>query len=135
MKHSRLLFIVIIAFSLGFALHFLITNLQTKPEVSLLLQQRVMGEQTTADNFITYIDYDGWEFKPRAVTIKKGNYIAITNKSKDKLMWLVSDNQDLNTQRGYGEGEKLQLTLLKEGTYKITNRLDTKGFLEVMVEP
>lgn len=135
MKHSRLLFIVIIAFSLGFALHFLITNLQTKPEVSLLLQQRVAGEQTTADNFITYVDYDGWEFKPRTVTIKKGNYIAITNKSKDKLMWLVSDNADLNTKRGYGEGERLQLTLLKEGTYKITNRLDTKNFLEVMVEP
>lgn len=111
------------------------TNLQIKDEVSLLPQQNVGGAQTTADQFITYIDYDGNEFNPKTVTIKKGNYIAITNKSKDQLMWLVSDNADLNTKRGYGEGEKLQLTLLKEGTYKVTNRLDTKGFLEVVVEP
>ncbi len=134
MKRSRLLFLIILAFSLGFALHWLITNLQTKPDISLLPQQNVL-EQKNSDQFITYIDYDGKEFKPATVTIKKGNYIAITNKSKDKLMWLVSDNADLNTQRGYGEGERLQLTLLKEGSYKVTNRLDTKSFIEVVVEP
>lgn len=134
MKHSRLLFIVIIAFSLGFALHFLITNLQTKPEVSLLLQQRVAGEQTTADNFITYIDYDGNDFEPSSVIVTKGNYIAITNKSKEKLMWLVSDDKDLNTARGYGEGERLQLVLLKGGQFKVANKLNPKAWFSVTVQ-
>lgn len=135
MRRSRLFFLLILAFGLGFTLHFLITNLQIKSEVSLLPQQNVAGAQIAADQFITYIDYDGKKFKPSTATIKKGNYLAITNKSSDKQMWLVSDNADLNTQRGYGEGERLQLVLLKEGRYKVTNRLDTKGFLEVVVEP
>ncbi len=135
MKRSKLLFLIILAASAGFALRWLITNLQTKPDISLILQQNVTGEQTTADQFITYIDYDGTEFKPAAVTVKKGNYIAITNQSKDKQMWLVSDNADLNTKRGYGEGERLQLTLLKEGRYIVTNRLDTKASIEIVVEP
>jgi len=134
-KHSKLLLFLILAFGLGFTLHFLITNLQIKPEISLLPQQNVAGVQTSTDQFITYVNYDGKEFKPSAVTIKKGNYLAITNKSSDKQMWLVSDNADLNTQRGYGEGERLKLTLLKEGRYKVTNRLDTKGFLKIVVKP
>ncbi len=108
------------------------TSTQVQP-VSLL-KQNVLG-QASNDEFITYIDYDGKKFKPSTVYIKKGNYIAITNQSKEKLMWLVSDNPDLNTVRGYGESERLQLTLLKEGTYKVTNRLNTKSSLEVVVEP
>lgn len=124
--------LLIVSFSMGFALHWLITSIQVQP-VSLL-KQNVLG-QASQDQFITYVDYDGKKFKPSVVTIKKGNYIAITNKSSDQLMWLISDNADLNTKRGYGEGEKLQLTLLKEGTYKVANRLNTNASIEVVVEP
>ena len=129
------LFLVILAFSLGFVVHLLLMNLQNKPDLNLLSQQSVAGEKITADEFITYIDYDGNEFKPRTVTVKKGNYIAIMNKSKDKQMWLVSDNADLNTKRGYGEGEIVRLTLLKEGSYNVINRLNTKAFIKVVVVP
>lgn len=128
----RLLLLLIVSFSLGFALHWLITSTQVQP-VSIL-GQNVAG-LASQDEFITSVAYDGKKFKPSSVTVKKGNYIAITNTSRDQLMWLISDNADLNTKRGYGEGEKLQLILLKEGRYKVTNRLDTKGFLEVVVEP
>ena len=128
-KFTILLFV---SFSLGFALHWLITNTQVQ-SVSLL-KQNVLGKMSN-DQFITYIDYDGKGFKPSSVIVKKGNYIAITNKSSDQLMWLISQNPDLNTQRGYGEGEKLQLILLREGTYKVTNRLDTKAYVEVVVKP
>lgn len=135
MKRSKLLLFLILSFGLGFALHFLITNLQIKPEVSLLPQQNVAGAQTTTDQFITNVAYDGKKFKPSSVTVRKGNYIAITNTSRDQLMWLVSDNSDLQTPRGYGEGEKLQLVLLREGRYKVTDKLNATSFLEVLVEP
>jgi len=127
-------FFVVLAFILGFAVHWLLTTLQIKPEVSLLPQQNVAGTQTTADQFITYIDYDSKKFKPSAVTIKKGNYLAIINKSKDQLMWLISDESQLNTQRGYGEGEKLQLTLLKEGEFKVIDKLNPNASLVIKVE-
>jgi plastocyanin len=133
-KRSRLIFFLILTFSLGFALHWLITSLQTKPAASLILGgQNVLG-QKSFDQFITYIDYDGSKFNPKTVTIKKGNYIAITNKSKDKFMWLISDNVDLNTKRGFGEGERLQLMLLTEGSYKVVDKLNSKAILTITVE-
>ncbi len=116
---------------MGFVLHWLITNTQVQPVSNL--GQNVLG-QASQDPFITYIDYDGKRFKPSSVIIKKGNYVAITNTSSDQLMWLISDNQDLNTQRGYGEGEKLQLTLLKEGEFKVVDKLSPNVSLSVKVE-
>lgn len=134
MKRSKLLLFLILAFSLGFALHWLITNLQIKPEVSLLPQQEVAGAQSTTDQFITYVDYDGRKFKPSSVTVEKGNYLAITNTGREQLMWLISDNPDLQTPRGYGEGEKLQLTLLKIGEFKVVDKLSPGVSLSVKVE-
>ena len=139
MKRSRLLLLVILIFFLGFgAAYILFTSdiLQVnRPDIGFLFKQKVAAVKTTADNFITYIDYDGTDFSPRKVIIKKGNYIAITNKSKTELMWLVSNNTGLNTKRGYAEGERLQLILLKEGRYVVANRLNTKASTEVVVEP
>jgi len=138
-KRLRLLFVIVSVFSLGFGAAFLLFVSDVLPvkqsPITFLPQQNANLEQTATDNFITYVNYDGSKFNPKTVTIKKGNYIAITNKSKNSLMWLVSDNADLNTKRGFGEGERLQLTLIKEGNYKVTNKLDTKALLEVIVLP
>jgi len=123
--------LLIVSFSMGFALHWLITSIQVQP-VSLL-KQNVLG-QASQDQFIAHIDYDGKKFKPSSVIIKKGNYIAITNKSSDQLMWLISDNQDLQTPRGYGEGEKLTTTLLKEGEFKVVDKLNPNVSIKVSVE-
>lgn len=133
MKIVKLLLFSVALFSLGFLANAFLLQ-KNAADITALSQQSVLGEKAE-DRFITNIDYDGEKFKPSSVTVKKGNYIAITNTSRDQLMWLISDHQDLQTARGYGEGEKLQLILLKEGTYKVTNRLDTKGLLGVVVEP
>ncbi len=127
-KFTILLFV---SFSLGFALHWFITSTQIQ-SVSPFAQN-VLGKMSN-DQFITYIDYDSKGFKPSVVIIKKGNYIAITNKSSDQLMWLISDNADLNTKRGYGEGEKLQLTLLKEGEFKVADKLNPSVSLSIKVD-
>jgi len=131
--------LLIVSFSLGFALHWLISEGKnlfiagTQVQPVSLLGQNVLG-RASQDQFITYVDYDGKSFKPGSVIVKKGNYLAITNKSKDQLMWLISQNLDLNTQRGYGEGEKLQLTLLKEGEFKVIDKLNPNTSLVIKVE-
>lgn len=127
----RLLLLLIVSFSMGFALHWLITNTQVQP--ASILGQNVAG-LASQDEFITRVDYDGKKFKPNSVTVKKGNYLAITNTSRDKLMWLISDNPDLQTPRGFGEGEKLQLTLLKMGEFKVVDKLSPSVSLSVKVE-
>ena len=133
MKRVTIGFLLITFFSLGFVTHAVLVG--NRPLEITALSQPILGVKDPDDDFITSVDYNGDQFNRRSVTVKKGNYIAITNKSRDQLMWLISDESNLNTQRGYGEGEKLQLTLLKEGEFKVVNKLNTKAYLNVVVQP
>lgn len=49
-------------------------------------------------------------------------------------MWLVSDLPELNTVRGYGQGEEKRVKPVKEGTFKLTNKLniDAKATIKVL---
>lgn len=85
------------------------------------------------DSLITYVNYDGDQFVPKRIIILKGNYLAITNTATDKLMWLSSDNDLLNTPRGYAESERLQVLLPKVGEYTVTNKLNTQAQLSIQV--
>ena len=133
----KLLFLSITLFSFGFLANAFFFQKNTAQIISLS-QPNVLGTKES-DQFITYIDYDGNDFNPNAAVVTKGSYIAITNSSKEKLMWLVSDNPDLSTPRGYGEGERLQLALQKSGEFQITNKLNLKAratiFVKEAVEP
>lgn len=133
MKKVKLVLLFVGFFSLGFLANAILFQKNTV-EITALSQPSVLGLKDPDDEFITSVGYDGEQFAPRSVTVKKGNYIAITNTSKGKLMWLVSDNPDLATSRGYGEGERLQLVLLKAGEYKVANKLDTKAWILVTVK-
>ncbi len=128
----KLLLFSITLFSLGFLANAFLFQ-KTPAEIISQSQQSVLGVKIL-DQFITYIDYDGNDFKPKFAVVTKGNYIAITNKSREKLMWLVSDNPDLNTVRGYGEGERLQLILQKSGEFKITNKLKSSAQATIIVK-
>ena len=119
-------------FILGFLANAFLFQKNTAQIISLS-QPSILGIKGS-DQFITHIDYNGNDFEPNAVVMTKGNYIAITNSSKEKLMWLVSDNPDLNTVRGYGEGERLQLTLQKSGEFQITNKLNFKARATIIVK-
>lgn len=129
----KLVLLLVGFFSLGFLANALLFQKNTV-EITALSQPSVLGLKDPDDQFITSVDYDGEQFKPRSVTVKKGNYIAITNTSKEHLMWLVSDNPDLSTPRGYGEGERLQLVLLRGGEYKVANKLNPKAWISVTVK-
>lgn len=131
-KKFKLLFLIGASFTAGWAMYGLIFNPYI--DTRAILEQTVL-RRDPAVKFITYVDYIGREFNPKMVTIKKGNYIAITSKSKTELMWLVSDYPGLNTARGYGDGEQLQLTLLKEGNYKVVSKYNPAVVLLVTVSP
>lgn len=138
----RLLLLLILSFSLGFFFNFVINKVQNRPDsgslnLKLLLkpQEEIKPKKAAADNFITSINYDGKQFKPRSAKVGKGNYITITNRSSTGLMWLVSDNPVLNTPRGYGEGEMLREILTEVGKYQVVNKLNPENFLVVEVIP
>lgn len=119
---------IILAFILGFLLREVLYRKQIQP-----LQFNNMAEVGRADKFITYITYDGKGFSSSSVEMKKGNYLAITNMSKDKAMWLLSDNPDLATRRDYGEGERLQLMMGETGKYAVGVQDNAKASLVISV--
>jgi hypothetical protein len=128
----KLVLLLIAFFGLGFVVGgFLVGN--TPFEITALSQPSVLGKQDPDDDFITHVDYDGKRFKSNAVTINIGNYITITNQSKKELMWLVSNLKDLNTVRGYGEGERVQAILTQKGEFKVMDKL-TQSLLVVTVK-
>ena len=131
MKIVKLLLFSVTLFSLGFLANAFLFQ-KTVSDISSLSQTNVL-RQSSADEFITGVDYDGKRFKPSSVTITIGNYITITNQSKKELMWLTSNLKDLNTVRGYGEGERLQAILTQKGEFKVMDKL-TQSLLVVTVE-
>lgn len=138
MKKFKVIFFIVTAFVVGFFTHayffpdLLPGNLSDMAANTFL--QPVQNKNTVQpDPLITYVNYDGDRFIPSRVSILKGNYLAITNMSKDKFMWLSSDNELLITERGYAESERLQVLLPKVGDFTVVNRLNTRAQLSVNV--
>lgn len=131
MRLLTLPLLLLFTFSLGFLANAFLFK-TSRSDVSSFSQAEILG-QSSADEFITAVDYDGERFEPSSVTITIGNYITITNQSKKELMWLVSDLKELNTVRGYGEGERLQALLTQKGEFKVMDKL-TQSLLVVIVK-
>ena len=132
---KRIIFFLLI-FSLGFFSHYLVVRFKVKPldpATYLMLSAEPLVEGSNG-TFITYVEFDGESFKPNKINMKKSDYLAITNKSTEKFMWLVSASADFSTVRGYGEGERLTVNPLESGTYLVANKDNPNKTLEVVVE-
>lgn len=136
--HKKSIILFFIAFFFGFFVHLILfpnffcaNNFFT---VKKLVPPVQKTNSVQKDDFITYVNYDGNNFIPNQVTIKRGNYLAITNQSKDTLMWLFSDNSILNTERGYALSERLQVLLPKDGVFQVINKLIPDAQLIVQVK-
>lgn len=125
--------IAILFFALGFLINQFSYNLTYKslPDNFKAQSDKVLGKKII-DEFKTYVNYNG-SFEPKTVLIKKGNYIAITNKSRTEQLWLLSDNSALNTPRGYAEGERLEAIMNQKGTFYITNKNKTGTYVKIIV--
>lgn len=88
----------------------------------------------TESSLFTHIAYDGSAFSAQRVIIQNGYYIAITNTSKDKLMWIASDYPGLETKRGYGQSERLELILYQKGSYVVADKLNRNATFTLIVE-
>ncbi len=129
------IFYTIFIFLLGFFSYYLVdkynvTSVDPQTYLKLSSETTVDG---SVNKFITYVEFDGEEFSPNKVKIGKGDYLAITNTSKDKQMWLVSTNSDLATVRGYAEGERLSVNLSEPGDYLVATKNSPEKTLEVVV--
>lgn len=82
---------------------------------------------------VTEVDFDGTNFSKSTVQIEQGRYIGIKNTSNSQLMWLISSNSLLNTQRGFGQSEMLKVMLTTPGTFQVVNKLKPSSVLTVTI--
>ncbi len=127
---------ILFCFGLGFGTHMYLVKDKIPPmDAGAIIKKSVFGTSTPqADNFITYIDFDGEKFSQTNVNIILGNYLAITNQSKVKQMQLNSDSDLLNTPRGYAEGERLMVLMPTKGIFRVVANADAKNSMMVSVE-
>src|SRR6185437_13591585 len=72
--------------------------------------------------FQTTITYDGTHFSRHNVAIHVGNYLSIKNNAKQSLMWLVSNDPNLATDRGYGESEQVKERMDTLGQFAVEDK-------------
>jgi len=128
---------LLFTFVAGFFVHALFFP-QFLPQIKTTSAKNELEKNPAGGNsdagLYTYINFDGDNFSVPYVAIKTGFYIAITNKSKSKLMWLESENSLLRTNRGYGESERLETILYEKGTFEVYSKLNPDAKLTVVVK-
>jgi hypothetical protein len=78
--------------------------------------------QDVNSTFLTKITYDGKHFSRHSLVIPPASYVKIENISKDTLMWLISNQPDLATPRGYAQTETINARLDKRGKYLVEDK-------------
>lgn len=126
------------AFILGFYTNAI---LMVRPP-DVLLELMGQGKKTTdytkqrlgdTDSNAVKVSFDGQKFDPQYVSVPIGKRIEITNKSNTTLMQLVSSNDNLRTERGYGESERFIVVLMEEGIYNVSTAANSHAKLEITV--
>ncbi len=134
---KRRIVITIIAFIVGFWLRGFLDARGVVVRLPELIPSEkkpttVAGVPAGVSDFITEVKYENASFRPSVVTVRKGNYLAITNIG-DSLMWLSSDHPKLRTPRGYGKSEQLRIKPETAGTYIVTDTLHQGVSLQVSI--
>lgn len=138
MTKSRVVFFVLLSAVIGYMSHDFINDnvVKLNNRIQILSNKStadsVLG-QTSEDPFITNIIYDGKSFHPDRVSIKLGNYLALTNQSKSSLMWISSDITGVTTTRGYAEGEQIRVIVYKAGEFIIQDTHNMQKSVRVHV--
>lgn len=117
------------AFLTGFYTHSLV---MTPPPPVLVEQAQKMRElqsqfTETATNTaqeevnlsIVTTEFDGKYFYPPSIVVPVNRFISITNRSDSVQMKLISENNDLETIRGYAYTERLFKQLYDRGEYVV----------------
>ena len=126
--------------TLGFFIHALFfpdvfsNGIFVTPALPTPDQGQTQAPSTNKVQNITTITFDGQNFSRHNVAIEQSRYIVIVNTSKDTLMWLSSNNKDLATPRGYGEGEQVKTRLDDKGQFIVADKNNPSEKLIITVK-
>jgi|GEM_PF-1766459 len=129
---KKVVLFLIIGFLGGFFTHALLTPDLFSNGILFLPQTNqatipTEGKQQatpTPNPLETIITYDGTDFSRTNIHIEVSRYLTIINKSKEKQMNLVSNEEELSTPRPYAYMEQLHTRMDKPGTFIVNDRID-----------
>lgn len=130
--------VLVIGYIIGFYTNVLL--MYEPPQVLLKYKnvqdsvEKTQSAFTRKDTSEITVNFDGKQFIPDHVEGKVGKRIEIFNKSTDKLMQLMSDTEELNTTRGYGESERFRAVIMNPGEYTVIVKDVPSAKLVVTVE-
>jgi hypothetical protein len=95
---------------------------------------KVLGT-ASQDQFISAVIFNGSSYQPNHITVKKGNYVSITNTSPVERMWLVSGESTMSMNRPYAQGEQLKFISPREGVIELKDKLHPAIGLKITIGP
>lgn len=136
----RNLFLFAVIFGLGFLTHALffpdiLANGFT--DVSSIVIPNTAPTQAASspqDKFETVITYDGAHFNRHNIKISVGNYLTIRNMAKQNQMWLISNDPNLATNRGYAESEQVRERMDTKGDFAVADKNNPQEKLIITVQ-
>lgn len=137
MKKNLLL--AILTFTSGFLTHaFLFPDVLTNGIIDakniIIPDPKAVAGAETTDPLFTTVTFDGKQFSRHNITIRKTNYLKITNTSKTKHMELIGTIKELNTPRGYGESETIQVQFNEKGQYAVADKNNSQEKMIITVK-
>ena len=84
--------------------------------------------------FQTVITYDGDHFSRHNIVMGLGNYLIIKNIAKQHPMWLLSNDPQLATVRGYGETEHVQERMDTRGNFVVEDKNNPQEKIVITVK-
>lgn len=123
MRKILLLGSYLIVFTFGF---FVDTFLESKGVGLENVEQKILDQKiepiSGEDQFMTYVDFEKGKFSQSAVKVRKGDYLAVTNKDVEKQMWLTATMSAWTTPRGFAEGERVMQTMNEVGNFSLREK-------------
>ena len=92
------------------------------------------GTASNTQAFETKITFDGTHFSRHNITNGVGNYLMIINIAQHNAMWLISNDPQLATPRGYGESEQVRERMDTRGQFVVEDKNNPQERLIVIVK-
>jgi len=90
--------------------------------------------QDVNSTFFTKITYNGSHFSRHSLVIPISSYVMIENMSTTSRMWLVSNNPQLGTPRGYSYTEAIRVRLDNRGSFVVEDKLNPQEKILITVK-
>lgn len=125
--------LAVMFFALGYFAHDFIAPRVAMVSLTPLTAAKTGTTSSSPNSRDVKIIYDGKRFIPASTSIERGRYLTVINESQS-LMWLVSEDPQFVTPRGYGYKEQIKVRVNTPETIRIANKLDLGATATITVK-